>query len=218
MANYKNPNLTSSNISFVFNNDRNINKCWFLLPFTQLPIWSNKFFDKGCAPIVWSGVCNSHMQHNFLCKRCANNEFYKGCSNNNFNSEIEIASKVRKSCSKDPIMKLGSFGHNSLEYCAYLSSPWPCYHTREGNGQLSKLNIILFHICNLGSAIFAWSILSWIMQRNSSFDRTNFVFQIWYNFLHYSWCKICFFNFVSYYRASLLFFLIWISSPWKIHN
>ncbi len=33
--------------------------------------------------------------------------------------------------------------------------------------------IILLDICNIGNVVFASSILSWIMHRNSSFDRTN---------------------------------------------
>jgi hypothetical protein len=55
------PNLTFSNTSFIVNNNRNGNKCWFLLSFTQLSFWSNKFFDRGFTPIVWSGV------HNYIC-------------------------------------------------------------------------------------------------------------------------------------------------------
>jgi hypothetical protein len=80
------------------------------------------------------------------------------------------------------------------------------YHTHKGNGQLSKPNIILLHTYNLGSVVFTWSILSWIMHKNSSFDCTNFVFQVWYKFLHDSWCQICFYNLASYSRTSLLFF------------
>jgi hypothetical protein len=66
--------------------------------------------------------------------------------------------------------------------------------------------IILLHICNLGNAIFAWSILSWIMQRNSSFHCIDSILQVWYKFLHDSWCKMCFLIFTSYFKASLLFF------------
>ncbi len=73
-------------------------------------------------------------------------------------------------------------------------------------GNCPSLDIILLHTCNLGSAIFAWSILSWIMDRNSSFNHTNFILQIWYKFLHDSWCRICFINFTSYFKTSLLFF------------
>jgi hypothetical protein len=103
---------------------------------------------------------------------------------------------------------LGSFGHNSLEHYAYFSSSWPCtiIPIRVMGNCLSQV-IILLHTCNLRSAIFAWSILSWIMHRNSSFNHTNIVLQIWYNFLYDSWCKICFLSFASYFRASLLFFL-----------
>jgi hypothetical protein len=130
-----------------------------------------------------------------------------GCSNNNFNFEIGAASKVRKSNNKDPIVKFGSFGHNSLEYCAYPSSPWLCTITLiRVMGNCPSLDIILLHICNLRSIVFAWSILSWIMHRNSSIDHTNYVLQVWYKFPHDFWCNICFFNFASYSRASLLFF------------
>ncbi len=69
-----------------------------------------------------------------------------------------------------------------------------------------NLNIILLHTYNLGNAIFAWSILSWIIHRNSSFDCINFVFQVWYKFLHDSWCKVCFLSFASYFKTSLLLF------------
>jgi hypothetical protein len=73
-------------------------------------------------------------------------------------------------------------------------------------GNCPSQNIIFLHICNLGSIVLPWSILSWIMHRNSSFNHTNHVLQVWYKFLHDSWCKICFFSFASYFRAYLLFF------------
>jgi len=80
------------------------------------------------------------------------------------------------------------------------------YHTSEGNGQLFlSPKIILFITCNLGNAIFAWSILSWITHRNSYLDRTYFDLQVWYRLLQDSWCNICFLNFNSYYFTSLLF-------------
>jgi hypothetical protein len=102
---------------------------------------------------------------------------------------------------------LGLFGHNLLEYCAHLSSSWPCVIIpMRVMGNCPSPNIILLHTCNLGNAIFAWSILSWIMHRNSSFDHTNSILQVWYKFIHDSWCKICFLIFASYSRASLLFF------------
>jgi hypothetical protein len=81
-----------------------------------------------------------------------------------------------------------------------------CYDSCKDIGNCPSPSIILLHICNLGSTVFAWSISSWIIHRNSSFDCINFVFQIWYKFLDDYWCKICFFNFTSYFKASLLFF------------
>jgi hypothetical protein len=103
-------------------------------------------------------------------------------------------------------VKLGSFGHNSLEYCAYISFPCPCaIIPMRVMGNCPSLNIILLQTYNLGNAVFPRSILSWIMHRNSSFNRINFVLQMWYKFLCDSWCKICFFNFPSYLIASLLF-------------
>jgi hypothetical protein len=62
------------------------------------------------------------MQYDFPYNICANDEFCRGCSNNNFDFEIGATSKVCKSRNKDPIVKLRSFGHNSLEYYAYFSS------------------------------------------------------------------------------------------------
>jgi hypothetical protein len=174
--------------------------------FTQLSIWSNKFIDKSIMPTIWSVLHNAHMQRNFPCNRHAKNEFCRKCSNNNFDFKIEAASKVQKSYIKDLIVKLGSFGHNLLAYCAYLSSLWPCTIILVEMGNCLSPNIILLHTYNLRSAIFAWSILSWIMQKNSSFNCTNSVLQVWYKFLHDSWCKICFFSFTSYSTASLLFF------------
>ncbi len=102
--------------------------------------------------------------------------------------------------------QLWLFGHNSFEYCAYLSSPCPCtIIPMKIMGNYASPNIILLQICNLGNVIFMWSILSWIMHRNSSFNRTDSVLQVWYKFLQDSWCKICFFSFPSYSIASLLF-------------
>jgi hypothetical protein len=131
----------------------------------------------------------------------------QGCSNNNFNSKTKAASKVHNNHNKDPIVKLGSFVHNSLNYCAYLSSPWPCIIIPiKVMGNCPRPNIILLHTCNLGNTIFAWSILSWIMHKNSSFNHTSFVLQVWNKFLHDFWCKICFLSFASYSRTSLLLF------------
>jgi hypothetical protein len=156
--------LTSSNTFLTINNDRNVNKCQFLLSLTQLSIWSNNFFGKGFAPTIWFEVHNSHMQCDFPCNICAKNEFYKGCSNNNFNYEAKVAPKVRNSHNKDPIVKFELFGHNSLKHCAYLSSPWPCViiHVRV-MGNCPRPDIILLHTYNLGNAVFAWSILSWTL-------------------------------------------------------
>ncbi len=147
------------------------------------------------------------MQHNFLYNICAKNELCEGCSNNNFDFETRAASKVCNNCNKDPIVKLGLFGHNSLEYYAYLSSPWPyAIIPVRVMGNCPRPTIISLHICNVGSAIFTWSILSWIMHKNSSFNCTNTILQIWYKFLHNFWCKICFLSFTSYSKASLLLF------------
>jgi hypothetical protein len=158
-------------------------------------------------PTYPTKVHNSHMQFNFPCNIHAKNEFFGGCSNNNFDLETWATSKVCNSRNKDPIVKLGSFGHNSLKYCAYLSSPWPsAIILVKVIGNYPRPNIILLHTCNLGNEVFAWSILSWIMHKNSSFDRTDYVLQIWYKFLLNSWCRICFLSFTSYSRTSLLLF------------
>jgi len=103
-------------------------------------------------------------------------------------------------------VKFGSFGHNSLESCAYLSFLYPCVIVpMKVMGNCPSPYIILLQTCNLGSEVFTWSILSWIMHKNSSFDHTNYVFQVWYKFIHDYWCKICFFSFPSYSITSLLF-------------
>jgi len=134
-------------------------------------------------------------------------EFCEGCLNKTFDFEIGATSKVCNNHNKDPIMKLGLFGHNSLKYCAYFSSPWPhAIITIKVMGNCLRPNIILLHTYNLKSTVFAWSILSWIMHKNSSFDLTNFVLQVCYKFLHDFWCRICFFSFTTYFRTSLLFF------------
>jgi len=147
------------------------------------------------------------MQHDFPCNIHAKNEFCERCSNNNFDLKIGVTSKVHNNHNKDPIVKLGSFGHNSLEYCAYLSCPWPCtIISIRVMGNCPRPNIIMLHTYNPGNVVFAWSILSWIMHRNSSFDCIDFVIQVWYKFLHDYWCKICFLSFPSYFKASLLFF------------
>jgi hypothetical protein len=151
----------------------------FLLFLTQLSIWSNQFLSKGFEPKIWSEMCNLHMQCDFPCNIHAKNQSCGGCSNNTFDSETWATSKLCKSHNKDPIVKLGLFGHNSLKYYAYLSSPWPCtFILVRVMGNCPNPYIIFLHICNLGSAIFAWSILLWIMHKNSSFDHTNSILQV----------------------------------------
>ncbi len=73
-------------------------------------------------------------------------------------------------------------------------------------GNCPSPQIILFATCNLGSVVFTWSILSWIMHRNSSLECTYLDLQVWYKLLHNSWCKRCFLNFNSYSLTSLLLF------------
>ncbi len=92
---------------------------------------------------------------------------------------------MQKSCNKNQIVKLGSFSHNSFEYRAHRSylCPWAIIPIIV-IGNCSSPNIILLHTCSLGKVVFAWSILSWIMFKNSSFYQTNFVFHIWCKFLH----------------------------------
>jgi hypothetical protein len=104
------------------------------------------------------------------------------------------------------IVKLGSFGHNSFEYWTYLlpPCPWVIIPMRV-MGNCQSLVIILLYICSLGSVIFAWSILSWMMHRNFSFDRSDFVRHAWYNFLHI-WYKMYFLSFISYSITLLLCF------------
>jgi len=116
-------------------------------------------------------------------------------------------------------VKLGSFGHNSIEYYAYISSPWPCVIIRvRVISNCPSPDIILLHTCNLGSAIFAWSILSWIIHKNSSFDRIDFVFQVRYKILHDFWCRICFLALFHTLKPHYYSFPIWISSPSGIHK
>ncbi len=123
------------------------------------------------APTTWFGAFSSPMHHDFPCNKQAKKTFCERCSNKTFNFETRSFSKIWKRRNNDPIVKLGSFSHNSLEYCICMTMR---YHTNEGNGQLSKPKNHFVFIWNLGSAVFAWSILSWITHRNSSLDRTNF--------------------------------------------
>ncbi len=122
----RNPSLTSSNISFTINNDINVNKYLFLLSFTQLSIWSKKIIGNGLGPTFSFGVFNSLVLQDLLCKKCAKNAFWRRCSNNILDSQAGAFCKVQRSRNNDPIVKLGSLGHNSLEYCAYFSSQWSC--------------------------------------------------------------------------------------------
>ncbi len=139
---------------------------------------SHQQFDPRC-------VCNVTSFATYMQRMSFVGEFCGGCSNNNSNSKIRVASKVRKSCSKDPIVKLGSFGHYLLKCYAYFSSPWACAIIPiKVMGNCLNPNIILLHTCNLGCVVFAWSILSWLMHRNSSFNCTNSLLQVWYKFLY----------------------------------
>jgi hypothetical protein len=91
-------------------------------------------------------------QRDLPCKKRAKNELCGKCSNNNFDFKIRITSNIRKSRNKDPIMKLGSFGHNSFKYYAYLSSSCPCIIIpMRVAGNCLNLDFILLQICNLGS-------------------------------------------------------------------
>jgi hypothetical protein len=142
------------------------------------------FFGKGFRPMIWSKMHNLRMQRDFPHNICAKNESYGGCSNNTFDSETQVVSKVHNSRNKDPIVKLGSFGRKLLELYIFFIPMTIHYHFCKGNEQLPKAKYHLLHTCNLGSQVFPWSILSWIMHKNSSFDHTHYVLQVWYKFLH----------------------------------
>jgi hypothetical protein len=94
--------------------------------------------------------------------------------------------------------------HLNIEHLSF-PCPWAIIHVRV-IGSCPSPNIILLHIYNLGKAVFVWFILSWIMHRSFSFDQMDFVLHVWYKFLHNSWYKMCFLNFISYSIASLLCF------------
>jgi hypothetical protein len=147
------------------------------------------------GPTIEFDIFNSHMQHDFPCKTCAKNALCRRCSIKIFNLKIIAFSKVRKNHNKDPIVKLGSLGHNSLKYYAYISSLCPCIIiSMKVTSNCPSLKIILLAIWNLGSVVFAWSILSWIMHKNSFLDHTHFNLWVWYKLLHDSWCNMCFFQ------------------------
>jgi hypothetical protein len=71
-------------------------------------------------PTYPTKVHNSCMQHNFPCNICAKNEFFEGCSNNNFDLKTWATSEVCNSRNKDPIVKLGSFA--LLEILSYATT------------------------------------------------------------------------------------------------
>jgi hypothetical protein len=106
-----------------------------------------------------------------------------------------------------------------LEYCAYLSSPWPwTIILINVMGKCPSSQIILFATYNLASVVFAWFILSWTIHKNSSLDRTDSNLQVWYQLLHDFWCNRHFFNFTSYSSMSLLFFPILTLHPSMPHT
>jgi glutathionyl-hydroquinone reductase len=90
--------------------------------------------------ISWQWLCtnnffdmhNSCTQQNWPCKRSIKNELCGGSLNNSFDFDTKVTFKVQISCNKEPIVKLGSFGHNSFKYWTYLSSlcPWAIIHVR----------------------------------------------------------------------------------------
>jgi hypothetical protein len=132
--------------------------------------------------------------------------FEEGPQTTFWTHKLEFFPKFKEVFKNNPIVKLRSLGHNSLEYYTYLSSPWPwviILVNIMGNCPSPQIN--LFTTCNLGSVVFAWSILSWITQRKSFLDYTNLGFQVSYKLLHDFWCKRCFLNFNLYSLASLLF-------------
>ncbi len=146
-------------------------------------------------------------------------EFCEGCLNKTFDFEIGATSNVYKSRNKDPIMKLGLFGHNSLKYCAYLSSLWPCViiPVKVMDNYLS-LDIILLHTCNLRNIIFAWSILSWIMHRNSSFVALTLSSKYGISFYMIFGERYVFLTSLHTLEPHFYSFTIWISSPSRIHK
>jgi hypothetical protein len=79
------------------------------------------------------------------------------------------------------------------------------YHIHEDNRKFSNTQN---HFVGLLEPWEFRSILSWITY-NWEFifkSHTNSDLQIWYKLMYDSWCKMCFFNFNSYFFTSLLFF------------
>jgi hypothetical protein len=174
----------------------------FIILHTIIHLMQKKIWQRFGAH-TFTYVFNSLVQWNLPCKRHAKNMFWGGCLNNILDSQTRAFSKVQRNHNTDPIVKLGSLGHNSMEYWAYLSSPWPWAIIPIN--VMGSPQIIFFATYNLRSAIFKWSIFSWITHKNSSLDYIDLNLQIWYKLLHNTWCKICFLSFNSYFLASLLF-------------
>jgi hypothetical protein len=77
------------------------------------------------------------------------------------------------------MVKLKLLGHNSFEYyvLALSSCTWTIIPISV-TGSWPNPIIILFFTSNLGMVVLEWSILLWMMHRNSSFDRTDSIFQL----------------------------------------
>ncbi len=158
------------------------------------------------------------MQHNFPYNIRANNEFCKGYSNNNFDQKLGLLPKFTITVARTHC-EIRIVWPQFTKYYAYLSSPWSCIIILvRVTGNYPRPNIILLHTYNLGSTIFAWSILSWILHRKSLFDDIDFIFQVWYKNLHIFGVGYILLASPHILKPHCYFFPIWILGPLRIHK
>jgi hypothetical protein len=137
MANYKKSQFDLLT-SLAVNNDRNVDKCQFLLSLTQLSIRNNKFLGKGFKPKNWS-KCIIHICNMFsLTTYVQRMSFARGVQTIISTLKLGPLPKFAR-LQRGPNWEIGIVWPQFIRIlCTLLIPVTMYYHTHKGNGQLSK--------------------------------------------------------------------------------
>jgi hypothetical protein len=122
----RNPNWISSKTFRAVNNDKNLNKNWFLLSFGELSDYRKSLLGRGShgsKASVASGM--EELLRDFPCINFTKKRENGRCSNNAFEFLTTGLSRHRMQCVREDIVKFKSLGHKSVEKSAYVPSPRP---------------------------------------------------------------------------------------------
>jgi hypothetical protein len=167
VPNYKKPQLNFFKNLSTISKERNTNKWWFLLSFTQSSIWKSNFLNNGFTPTILFTSFNAFKQWEFPYTIGWKNAFWGSNSNKTCDSLISSFLRLEYKHKSDLIVKLRSLGQSSLKHWTKVLSPWPWIIILVNvTCNCPNLDTIFFFIWSWRKVVLEWFILSWIIHKN----------------------------------------------------